>query len=451
MEFSAIILAAGKGSRLKSRLAKPLHKVAGRALVSWVCEAASNAGASQQICVVSKDGEAVAELVKRSAQIDSQTIIQDPPKGTGHAVQCCLDELKALPADRPVLILYADTPLITAQTLRALAGKIETGTDVCLLAFTTDDPTGYGRIISSGEGRVEAVIEDKDASDSQKRINLVNGGVMAAKASVLARLLPQLEPKNSQNEFYLTDIVGLASVAKMRTDVIETDETELAGVNDRAQLAQIEAEIQNRLRAEAMKNGVTFNAPETVFLSADTHFGTDVVIEPHVIIGSGVSIADDCQIKAFSHLEGATVAQGCIIGPYARLRPGTKLGPSVKIGNFVETKAAVFAEGAKANHLSYIGDATVGRQANIGAGTITCNYDGLNKFSTHIGDAAFIGSNSALVAPVSIGSGALIGAGSVITKDVDEDAIGISRATQRQIEGGAKAHRKKADQKKPGR
>ena len=448
MEFSAIILAAGKGSRLKSRLAKPLHQVAGRALVSWVCEAASHAGASQQICVTSKDGEAVAELVTQSTQMSVTTIIQDPPKGTGDAVRCCLEELQTLPADRPVIVLYADTPLIKPETLRALQNKIESGADLCLLAFTANDPTGYGRIIRSDQGVVEAIIEHKDASESQRQITLVNAGVMAAKAGVFVRLLPQLEPKNSQNELYLTDIVGLAGAAEMRTDVVETEEAELAGVNDRAQLAQIEAEIQNKLRADAMANGVTLQAPETVFLSADTRFGKDVVIEPHVVIGSGVSVADDCRIKAFSHLEGATLAKGCIIGPYARLRPGTKLGPGVKIGNFVETKNAVFAEGAKASHLSYLGDADVGKQANIGAGTITCNYDGVNKFSTVIGDGAFIGSNSALVAPVSVGSGALIGAGSVITKDVDDEAIGISRATQRQIDGGAKAHRKKADQKK---
>ena len=444
MEFSALILAAGKGTRLKSKLAKPLHEVAGKALISWVCEAATAAGASQHICVISTDGEAIANLVSATAE----TVIQDPPLGTGHAVKCCLTQLQELPPDRPVIILYADTPLIQPDTLREMASKINTGTDICLLGFHADEPTGYGRIIKSSTGRVEAIIEHKDASDSQKEITLVNGGAMAVKAGVLVQLLPKIEAKNSQNELYLTDLVGLAFTDGLQTNVLTTDEAELAGVNDRAQLAQLEAVMQNRLRAEAMANGVTLQAPETVFLSADTHFGTDVIIEPHVIIGQGVSIADNCQIKAFSHLEGATLADGCIVGPYARLRPGTKLGPKVKIGNFVETKNAVFSKGAKANHLSYLGDATVGEQANIGAGTITCNYDGFNKSTTIIGDQAFIGSNTALVAPVEIGKGALIGAGSVITKHVADDAIGLSRAPQRQVEGGAGAHRKKAVQKK---
>ena len=446
MEFSALILAAGKGTRLKSKLAKPLHEVAGKALISWVCEAATTAGASQHICVIRHDGEAVAKLVSTTAE----TVIQDPPRGTGDAVKCCLNQLQELPPDRPVIILYADTPLIRPATLREMASKLITGADVCLLGFRADDPTGYGRIILSDTGTVEAIIEHKDATDNQKEITLVNGGAMAAKAGVLVHLLPKIEAKNSQNELYLTDLVGLAFAAGLQTDVLTTDEAELAGVNDRAQLAQLEAVMQDRLRAQAMASGVTLHAPETVFLSADTRFGTDVTIEPHVIIGQGVSIADNCQIKAFSHLEGATLAEGCIVGPYARLRPGTKLGPKVKIGNFVETKNAVFADGAKANHLSYLGDAMIGEKANIGAGTITCNYDGFTKSTTIIGDQAFIGSNSALVAPVEIGKGALVGAGSVITKNVADDAIGISRATQKQIDDGAKAHRKKADQKKTG-
>ena len=446
MEFSALILAAGKGTRLKSKLAKPLHEVAGKALISWVCEAATTAGASQHTCVISHDGEAVAKLVSTTAE----TVIQDPPLGTGDAVKCCLNQLQELPPDRPVIILYADTPLIRPATLREMASKLITGADVCLLGFRADDPTGYGRIILSDTGTVEAIIEHKDATDNQKEITLVNGGAMAAKAGVLVHLLPKIEAKNSQNELYLTDLVGLAFAAGLQTDVLTTDEAELAGVNDRAQLAQLEAVMQDRLRAQAMASGVTLHAPETVFLSADTRFGTDVTIEPHVIIGQGVSIADNCQIKAFSHLEGATLAEGCIVGPYARLRPGTKLGPKVKIGNFVETKNAVLADGAKANHLSYLGDAMIGEKANIGAGTITCNYDGFTKSTTIIGDQAFIGSNSALVAPVEIGKGALVGAGSVITKNVADDAIGISRATQKQIDDGAKAHRKKADQKKTG-
>ena len=343
----------------------------------------------------------------------------------------------------PVLIIYADTPLIQADTLRNLANRIKTGTDICLLGFTTDNPAGYGRIVLSEKKMVKAIIEDKDASEEEQKISLVNGGVMAAKADILVQFLPQLTAENSQDELYLTHLVSLAYDTDAQIDILVTEEDELAGVNDRAQLAHVEAIMQSRLRAKAMTNGVTLLAPETVFLSADTHFGTDIVIEPHVIIGKSVSIADDCVIRAFSHLEETTIGKGCVVGPYARLRPNTVLGQDVKIGNFVETKNATFAKGSKANHLSYLGDAKIGQEVNIGAGTITCNYDGVDKFTTKIEDGAFIGSNCALVAPVTIGKGALIGAGSVITKDVDKNAIGISRSLQKQVKDGAKAHRKK--------
>ncbi len=439
MEFLAIILAAGKGSRLKSNLAKPLHEVAGSALINWVSAAAETAGASAQICVTAAGDKQLSKQIP----ITAEKITQDSPKGTGDAVKCCLSRLEQLTKDLPVLILYADTPLIQADTLRKLVNKIKTGSDICLLGFTTDNPTGYGRIVLSENKMVKAIIEDKDASEDERKICLVNGGVMAAKAGILAQFLPQLTAANSQNELYLTELVSLADNSDRQIDVLVTEEDELAGVNDRAQLAHVEAIMQSRLRAKAMANGVTLQAPETVFLSADTNFGTDVVIEPHVIIRKGVSIADDCIIRAFSHLEDATIGKGCVVGPYARLRPNTVLGQNVRIGNFVEIKNSTFKEGAKANHLSYLGDAKIGQEVNIGAGTITCNYNGINKFTTTIEDRAFIGSNSALVAPVAIGKGALIGAGSVITKDVDENAMGISRSAQKQIKDGAEAYRKK--------
>ena len=440
MEFLAIILAAGKGSRLKSNLAKPLHKVAGHPLISWVSAAANTAGASAQICVVSPDDQQLCSELPNTIK----TVIQDTPKGTGDAVRCCLPNISQLPKDSPILILYADTPLIQADTLRELANRIEAGSDICLVGFTADNPTGYGRIVLSEEQMVKAIIEHKDASEVEQKIRLVNGGVMAAKAGLLTQFLPKLTAANSQNEQYLTELVSLAAKTDAQMDVLVTEENELAGVNDKVQLAHVEAILQDRLRAMAMANGVTLQAPETIFLSADTSFGADIVIEPHVVIGRDVSIADNCVIKAFSHLEGANVGKNCVVGPYARLRPGTNLRENVRIGNFVETKNTTFEDGSKANHLSYLGDAEIGQKVNIGAGTITCNYDGVNKFKTTIHDGAFIGSNSALVAPIKIGKDALVGAGSVITKDVDKNALSLARSPQKQVKDGAVAHHKKA-------
>ena len=444
MEFLAIILAAGKGSRLKSNLSKPLHEVAGYPLITWVCEAAHAAGASTQICVISPN----EQQLYRELSHTMKTLTQDTPKGTGDGVRCCLPHIETLPNDCPILILYADTPLIQADTLRDLANRIEAGTDICLVGFTADDPTGYGRIILSEEKMVKAIVEDKDASEEEQKICLVNGGVMAAKAGLLAHFLPQLTSTNSQNEQYLTDIVSLAYDKGAQIDVLVTEENELAGVNDRAQLAHVESIMQSRLRAGAMANGVTLEAPETIFLSAVTSFGIDIVIEPHVVIGKDVSIANHSVLRAFSHIEGASVGEYCVVGPYARLRPGTILGQNVKIGNFVETKNVSFEDSSKANHLSYLGDAEIGQKVNIGAGTITCNYDGVNKLKTIIHDGAFIGSNSALVAPITIGKDALVGAGSVITKDVDDNALGITRSPQKQIKDGAVLHHKKAHKKR---
>ena len=445
MEFLAIILAAGKGSRLKSNLSKPLHEVAGYPLITWVSKAAHAAGASAQICVISPDEEQLYSELSNTMK----TVTQDVPRGTGDAVRCCLPHIEKLPEDCPTLILYADTPLIQADTLRNLANRIKAGTDICLVGFTADDPTGYGRIILSEDKMVKAIVEDKDASEEEQKICLVNGGVIVAKAGLLAHFLPQLTSTNSQNEQYLTDIVLLANDKGALIDVLVTEENELAGVNDRAQLAHVEAIMQSRLRVEAMANGVTLQAPETIFLSADTSFGTDIVIEPHVVIGKNVSIANNSVIRAFSHIEGASVGKYCVVGPYARLRPGTILQQNVKIGNFVETKNVTFEDSSKANHLSYLGDAEIGQKVNIGAGTITCNYDGVNKLKTTIHDGAFIGSNSALVAPITIGKDALVGAGSVITKDVDDDALGITRSSQKQIKDGASLHYKKAYKKRP--
>ena len=324
--------------------------------------------------------------------------------------------------------MFADTPLVTADSLVNLAGLIADGADVAVLGFNATDPTGYGRLITGDDQRIEKIIEHDDASESERAIKLVNGGVMAVRCPLLFDLLEKVEPTNVKDELYLTDIVQIANAEKLSVICQTTVESEIAGVNSRQDLAHIESIFQDRLRNSAMNQGVTMQAPGTVFLSADNTFGRDVVIEPHVIIGTGTVVGEGSIIKSFSHIEGAVLGAGCVIGPYARLRPGTNAGDGVKIGNFVETKNSNIGAKTKANHLTYIGDTTIGIGVNIGAGTITCNYDGFGKFKTLIGDKASIGSNTALVAPVTIGAGAIIGAGSTITADVPSDAIATTRS-----------------------
>ena len=443
MQFSVIILAAGQGKRLKSAIPKPLHQLCGRPLLGWVTGAAHSAGATSCFIVTAPDNAAFTPHIPPGAAL----FIQDPPQGTGHAVACCLDALTKLPPDHPVIILYADTPLIQSETITKLAEEVANQTDICSLAFTADNPTGYGRMIIDGP-HLKAIIEERDASPEQREITFVNGGVMAAKAKILCQLLPRLEKANAQGEYYLTDLIMLANQQGIKTVYLEVDASQVAGVNDRLQLAELEAVMQTRLRERAMQEGVSLVDPSTVYLSADTQFGRDVVIEPHVVIGPNSRIGDRCCIKSFSHIEGAAIEAGCIIGPHARLRPGTILEKGVKIGNFVETKNAHFEAGAKANHLSYLGDAHIGSHANIGAGTITCNYDGFNKAKTEIGAYAFIGSNSALVAPVQVEEYALIGAGSVITQKVEAHAISLSRAEQKTYPMAAKRFRARAQKVK---
>ena len=324
--------------------------------------------------------------------------------------------------------MFADTPLITAQTLSSLAAAITDGADIAVLGFDAADPTGYGRLITSDDHKLEKIVEHNDASDSERALRLVNGGVMAVRCPLLFDLLERVGSDNAKGEIYLSDIVYHANAQALNVTYRTTDETEIVGVNSRQDLAHIEAILQKRLRQSAMEQGVTLQAPETVFLNADIRFGRDVIIEPHVVIGAGSVIGEGCIIKSFSHIEGATLGACCIIGPYARLRPGTNADDGVKIGNFVETKKAVIGAGSKANHLTYIGDTTIGVGVNVGAGTITCNYDGFGKFKTLIGDGASIGSNTALVAPVTIGAGAIIGAGSTITADVPPNAIATTRS-----------------------
>lgn len=440
MSFTAIILAAGKGTRMKSEIPKPLHHVAGKPMLSWVIDAAKAAGASQILPVIGHESAQLEDWLG-----DIKPAYQTEQLGTGHAVLAAADMLEQSVV--PVIVLFGDTPLITADTIKRTVTHIENGADICALGFEASNPAGYGRFILDDSGTLAQIIEESECTEAERQITFVNGGILAARAPALFSLLRSVKPTNSKGEIFLTDVISGGHAAGLKIASDKAPQTELLGVNSRAQLAELDALAQGRLRNSAMEAGATLVAPETIFLSADTILETDVIIEPHVVIGPGVHIASGSHIKSFSHLERCYVGTCCVIGPYARLRPGTHLEDGVKIGNFVETKNARFEAGAKANHLSYIGDAEVGAAANIGAGTITCNYDGFGKHKTEIGDGAFIGSNSALVAPVRIGDGAIIGAGSTITKAVDDNAIATARGRQSQITDGAKQFR--AKRKKP--
>ena len=426
---------------MRSQTAKPLHQVGGKTMLGWVIETAHAAG-STVLCVVSAPDHDQVERYIADHYPQVTTTKQSQALGTGHAAQTAFDAIGS--ADQPVLVLFGDTPLITAETCQRMAETIHSGAAICVLGCHAEDPTGYGRLITDKTGQLRAIVEEADANEAQKAVTMVNAGVMAFSADVAAQYLARLTNDNAQGEYYLTDLIGLAVEESHLVSVVIADHSEVQGVNSRSDLAAVETHFQARLRQAALAQGVTLKAPETVFLSADTIFEQDVTIEPHVVIEQGCHIQSGAQIRAFSHLEGAIVGAGSIIGPYARLRPGANLGKNVKIGNFVEVKKATFEEGAKANHLSYIGDATVGQKANIGAGTITCNYDGYDKFQTTIGKGAFIGSNTALVAPVTVGDGAIVGAGSTITKSIAEDDLALTRAPQKTLEiGGAKFRARK--------
>ncbi len=390
-------------------------------MLAWSLDAARAAGARRIVTILGTGAEVVKTWLD-----GGESCVQDPPNGTGHAVlaaQPTLGDFTGI-----VLVMFADTPLVTAATLTDLSAAIRDGADIAVLGFTAADPTGYGRLVTDADGDLVKIVEETDANAAERGITLVNGGVMAARAELLFDLLAKTTPDNSKGEIYLTDIVEQASHENHKVVYRQTGEDEIAGVNDRQDLAFIESVVQTRLRAQAMKHGVTMQAPETVFLSADVTFGRDVILEPHVVITGGATIGEGSVIRAFTHIDGAVLGPCCMVGPFARLRPGTILQDGVKIGNFVETKNAEMGAGSKANHLTYLGDTTVGQDANVGAGTITCNYDGFGKFRTLIGDGASIGSNTALVAPVTIGAGAIIGAGSTITADVPENAIATTRS-----------------------
>jgi len=430
----AIILAAGQGTRMKSRIPKVLHPVAGRAMVGHVLDAARAAGAEEVAVVVGVGGDEVREAIA-AEHPDARVFVQAEQLGTAHAVDAARAAFTNFDGD--VLILYGDTPLIRPKTLQALRATLNDGADLAVLGFDAADPTGYGRLLRDSEGALFGIREEKDASADERVIRECNSGVMAFRAEVLREVLPRIGNENAKGEYYLTDAVAAAYGRDHTIAVTMGDEADVLGVNDRGQLADAEAQMQARLREAAMAGGATLIDPASVTLSHDTVLGEDVVIEPHVIFGPGVQVGAGARINGFSHIEGARVGPGAVVGPFARLRPGAELGETVKIGNFVEVKKAQIADGAKVNHLSYIGDARVGAGANIGAGTITCNYDGHAKHVTEIGAGAFIGSNTALVAPVKIGDRAYIGSGSVITRHVPDGALGLSRAPQEEREGWA--------------
>ncbi|RDC59542.1 UDP-N-acetylglucosamine diphosphorylase [Alteripontixanthobacter maritimus] len=426
-EFAAIILAAGKGTRMKSDLHKVLHPIAGRSMLHHLMASVDELSPAHKVVVVGAGREQLENALDGSAA----TCLQEPQLGTGHAVQQAQRKLEGFTGD--VLVVYGDVPFVRPATMRAMLDRLH-GDDapaVVVLGFEPDDALQYGRVLTEGGDTIAKMVEYKDASEAERGCTLCNSGLMAARAEDMFALLDRVGNDNSQGEYYLPDIVNIA-IADGRTCAAVTSDkpSEVAGINSRAELAEAEAQWQDFRREEAMAEGSTLRAPQTVFFSYDTQLGRDVVIEPNVVFGPGVSVADKCTIRAFSHLEGTTLHEGAEIGPYARLRPGSVLEKGAKIGNFVEMKKATLGPGAKANHLSYIGDATVGAGANIGAGTITCNYDGYFKYQTTIGERAFIGSNSALVAPVSIGADAIVGAGATVTRDVGEGELRLVRAEQ---------------------
>src|SRR5437773_6374271 len=429
-----VVLAAGEGTRMRSSLPKVLHPIAGQSLLAHVLDAAPHGTGAALAVVIGPDHKAVTEEVKR-VRADAATFVQAERLGTAHAVLAARAAI-ARGAD-DLLVAFGDTPLISANTFARLRAPLEQGATLAVLGFRAVDPTGYGRLLLEGD-RLMAIREHADTTLEERKVTLCNAGVMAFDGARALEILDRIGNVNSKGEYYLVDAVAIVREMGLEAVVIETSEDEVRGINNKSQLAEAEAVMQARLRRAALDAGVTLIAPETVYLAADTTFGSDVTIEPFVVIGPGVTIADGAVIHSFSHIVQATIGKKASVGPFARMRPGTTLGDGAKIGNFVETKAAILEAGAKVNHLSYVGDAHVGAKANIGAGTITCNYDGFGKHKTEIGAGAFIGTNSSLVAPVKIGNGAYIGSGSVITRDVPDDASALERNEQTTREGGAR-------------
>jgi bifunctional UDP-N-acetylglucosamine pyrophosphorylase/glucosamine-1-phosphate N-acetyltransferase len=432
-----VVLAAGEGTRMRSSLPKVLHPVAGQSLLAHVLNAAAAGEGSSLAVVIGPDHEAVAAEARR-LRPDAQTFVQRERLGTAHAVLAAREALVRGADD--LLVVFGDTPLISAEAFARMRAPLRQGAALAVLGFQAADPTGYGRLVVEN-GKLIAIREHADSSAVERGITLCNAGVMAFDGRSALAIIEKIGNSNAKGEYYLTDAVSIVRDLGLEAVVIETSEDEVRGINTKAQLAEAEAVMQARLRRQALEAGVTLIAPDTVYLAADTTFGKDVTIEPFVVIGPGVSIADGTVIHSFSHIVEARIGKKVSVGPYARIRPGTSLGDGARIGNFVETKAATLEAGVKVNHLSYVGDAHVGANSNLGAGTITCNYDGFSKHKTLIGEGAFIGTNSSLVAPIKIGNGAYIGSGSVITKDVPDDALAVERSQQTIREGGAKRYR----------
>jgi bifunctional UDP-N-acetylglucosamine pyrophosphorylase / glucosamine-1-phosphate N-acetyltransferase len=441
----AIILAAGKGTRMKSERPKVLHRLAGATLLAHVLQAAKAAGLGQLAVVVGPDMDEVS-TVASALDPKLEVFVQVQQLGTADAVKAARRAFEDFAGQ--VLILYGDTPLLRPATIGKVRAALDAGADLAVIGFETHNPTGYGRLLLDDDGRLASIREEKDASPEERALRLCNSGIMGFRSGkTLLGLLGRIGNDNAKKEYYLTDAVALARGDRLEARMVKSDGEEVLGVNSRTELADATAAMQQRLRAEAMAAGATLVAPETVFLSHDTRIGKDVVIEPHVVIGERVTIEDGATIRAFCHIEGARIGAGAVVGPFARLRPGATLAADAHVGNFVEIKQAEIGEGAKVNHLTYIGDASVGARANVGAGTITCNYDGFDKHRTEIGAGAFIGSNSSLVAPVKIGDGAYVGSGSVISKDVAADALALTRSSQEERQGWAAKMRERRGKK----
>jgi len=439
---AAIILAAGQSTRMKSAKSKVLHEIGGRSLLGHVLATCAAAKIGRVVVVRSPEA---ADVQSAAEGAGAAAAVQDPPLGTGHAVLAAKDALEDFDGD--VVILYGDTPLIEPTTIEAMLERRSAGTDIVMLGFRPEDPGPYGRMIMAGD-KLTRIVEAHEANDEECKINLVNSGVVVADAKTLFELLSKVTNDNAKGEYYLTDIIALANKAGKTCGVIECPEDEVIGVNSKSELAMAEAALQRRLRARALEAGVTMVAPDTVFLSFDTELSPDCIIGPNVVFAPGVNVGEGAEVRAFSHLEGASIAAGAQVGPFARLRPGAIVDKGARVGNFVEVKKAHIEEGAKVNHLSYIGDARVGANANVGAGVITCNYDGFDKYLTDIGEGAFIGSNTSLIAPVVVEAGAYIGSGSVITKKVEKDALALTRAEHKQLGGWAAKFRARKQKEK---
>ena len=441
--LALVLLAAGEGTRMASARPKVMFEVAGRPMIGHVAASGAALDPGRTVVVIAPGMDAVAAAAAdHTAALD--VVLQKERLGTGDAVRVALAALDGFEGD--VLAVCVDVPLITAASLERLLEihRGAAGPAVTVLAMRPRDPTGYGRLVVNGEGALESVVEDRDAGPEELALGLCNSGILALQAAALPELLGDLRAENAKGEYYLTDTVAAATARGMACAYAEAPAEELIGVNSRADLALAEAAMQARLRARALEGGAALAAPDTVFLCADTELARDATVEPYVVFGPGVSVGEGALIRAFSHIEGARIAAGATVGPFARLRAGTEVGPGVRIGNFVEIKNARLGEGAKANHLSYLGDADIGARANIGAGTITCNYDGVTKSHTEIGEDAFIGSNTALISPLKVGARAFVGAGSAINRDVPADALGIARERQTNVADWAKRKRDEA-------